>query len=68
MQLLLSPPATEFLQSIIFWDEKRPISIKLLKKLSLKEVAIELDRFDEYQRWAMDQQAEVSGQLTLGIV
>ena len=37
--LITSTPALEFLESMIFWDEKRPITTQVLRKLSIKEVA-----------------------------
>ena len=37
--LLNSKPSIEFLESIVFWDEKRPITIEILKRLSLKSIA-----------------------------
>jgi hypothetical protein len=40
--LVTSNPSLEFLESIIFWDEKRPITIDILRRLSLKDVAKEL--------------------------
>ena len=33
--LLNSQPASEFLQSLIFWDSKRPITIEILRTLSI---------------------------------
>ncbi len=37
-QLLLSPPATKFLSSLIFWDEKRPIKAGILNRLNLRRL------------------------------
>ncbi|MGH7597721.1 MAG: SAM-dependent methyltransferase, partial [bacterium] len=37
-QLLLSPPATKFLSSLIFWDEKRPIKAGILNHLDLRRL------------------------------
>jgi hypothetical protein len=37
-QLLLSPPATKFLSSMIFWDEKRPIKAGILNRLDLRRL------------------------------
>ena len=33
--LLNSQPASEFLQSLIFWDSKRPVTIEILRNLSI---------------------------------
>ncbi len=37
-QLLISPPATKFLSSMIFWDEKRPIKAGILNRLDLRQL------------------------------
>jgi len=37
--LLNSEPANEFFSSFIFWDAKRPITAKILKKLSIMALA-----------------------------
>jgi len=50
--LLTSNPSLEFLDSMIFWDEKRPITIDILKRLSLKAVARELEVLENYLQWA----------------
>lgn len=48
--LLSSPPATKFLSSLIFWDEKRPITTNILGSLNLGELekasASNASRFD----------------------
>ena len=54
-QLITSTPSLEFLDSMIFWDEKRPITIDILRRLSLKAVARDLGVLDNYLRWAEDQ-------------
>jgi hypothetical protein len=48
--LLGSDPAQEFLRSLVFWDAKRPITIELLSRLDLGELAKELGRYDEYRK------------------
>jgi hypothetical protein len=40
--LVTSNPSLEFFDSMIFWDEKRPITINILRRLSLQAVAREL--------------------------
>jgi hypothetical protein len=50
--LLDSPPAQEFYQSMICWADKRPITVALLKRLSLRKLAIQLGREREYNRFA----------------
>jgi type I restriction-modification system DNA methylase subunit len=49
--LVTSDPALEFLDSMIFWDEKRPITIDILRRLSLKAVARELGSLENYLQW-----------------
>jgi hypothetical protein len=65
--LLKSSPAQEFLDSMIFWDEKRPITIDVLRRLSLKAVATELGVLDDYLRWAEAIHITACGQLELGL-
>jgi hypothetical protein len=50
--LITSSPSIEFLDSMIFWDEKRPITIDILKRLSLKAVAKELGVVEIYMQWS----------------
>lgn len=63
--LITSEPAIEFLESMIFWDEKRPITIQLLKRLSLKEVAHSLGLNSQYQVWEKTRLSNTSEQLSL---
>ncbi len=49
-RLLTSSPALEFLESMVFWDEKRPITVQLLRRLSIKKVARELGELPQYQK------------------
>ena len=66
--LVTSRPAEEFLASMIFWDDKRPITVDILRRLSLMRVSEELDVLDEYLRWAQVHTETRNGQLELGIV
>lgn len=50
--LLTSHPALECLDAMIFWDNKRPITIDILQRLSLKELAKELDVLEQYLFWS----------------
>jgi hypothetical protein len=52
---------------MIFWDEKRPITIEILRRLSLKAVAKELGVVENYLRWAEAFQVASNGQLELGL-
>ena len=51
--LLNSEPAQQFYRSFIFWDDKRPITASVLRRLSLFNLARELQqdgRFLAYTR------------------
>ena len=65
--LVTSSPSLEFLNSMIFWDEKRPITIDILRRLSLKAVARELGVLENYLQWAEAVQVASNGQLELGL-
>lgn len=43
LSLLKSPEVTDFLESQVFWEDKRPITIELLKKLSIQELSKSLN-------------------------
>jgi methylase of polypeptide subunit release factors len=49
--LLCSQPAQAFLESMIHWDEKRPITVEILKRLSIQKLAALLGRDEEYARF-----------------
>ncbi|MBC6416549.1 MAG: SAM-dependent DNA methyltransferase, partial [Rhodospirillales bacterium] len=49
--LLNSKPCQEFLQSMVFWSDKRPITADLLKRADLEKLAACLNRGDEYRRF-----------------
>jgi len=65
--LITSAPALEFLDSMIFWDEKRPITTQILRRLSFKELAKELGVLDQYLFWVETELGSTEGQLELGI-
>jgi hypothetical protein len=48
-ELLNSKPCQAFLESMVFWSEKRPITVDLLKRVDLEKVAKRLGRSDEYR-------------------
>jgi hypothetical protein len=48
LSLLNSKPSLEFLESMIFWDDKRPVTIDILRRLSLKAVAKEIGLLEKY--------------------
>ena len=65
--IITSGPALEFLESIIFWDEKRPVAVQILRRLSIIEVARELGELSQYQKWTQIQSDTFTGQVELGI-
>ncbi|NMF82759.1 N-6 DNA methylase [Nodosilinea sp. P-1105] len=65
--ILTSKQSLEFLDSMIFWDNKRPITIEILKRLSLHSVAKELDLLQEYLELAKATRVGSGGQLELGL-
>ena len=65
--LVTSSSSLEFLNSMIFWDEKRPITINLLRRLSLKAVAKELGSLATYLQYAEAIKINSNGQLELGL-
>ena len=50
-ELLSSSVAQDFYSSIIHWDEKRPITVGLLKRLSLRKVAEKLGMVAMYEKF-----------------
>jgi hypothetical protein len=65
--LVTSNPSLELLDSMIFWDEKRPITIDILRRLSLKAVAKEMGVLENYIQWAEATQISSNGQLEFGL-
>ena len=69
--ILNSQPAIGFFESIIFWADKRPITIEILKQLDLRALSAELGRETDYLRFAWQRHEreceETEGQLSLGI-
>jgi len=56
--MLNSEPAREFLESMIFWSDKRPVTIELLRRLDLEALSAELGRLREYRHFAGLRRAE----------
>jgi hypothetical protein len=48
VEILNSFVAKEFFSSMIFWSDKRPITVELLKRLNIQTLARELDRENDY--------------------
>lgn len=49
--LLQSEEAEAFFNSMIYWDEKRPITVEVLKRLSIQKLAAKLGREQDYERF-----------------
>jgi len=50
-ELLHTDAAAEFFHSMIHWDEKRPITVEILKRLSIRKLAATTARELEYERF-----------------
>ena len=50
--LLNSKQSQEFYSSMIFWDNKRPITIEVLKRLNLHKLSIELNSEKDYLQFS----------------
>jgi len=48
LDVLSTPKAKRFLSSMVFWDEKRPITAQLLRTLNVRELCKTLGRETEY--------------------
>lgn len=70
-ELLISEPAQQFYESLVYWPDKRPITIDILRKLDLHLLSKTLDREAEYfwfaRRRSDFEQEHSRGQLSLGI-
>ncbi|MGC1309192.1 MAG: SAM-dependent methyltransferase [Phormidesmis sp.] len=66
-KLIASKPSVEFFSAMIFWDEKRLITVGLLRRLSLKAVAKELGCLEQYLHWADSIEVNHRGQFILGL-
>jgi hypothetical protein len=54
--LLNSDEANSFLESMIFWEDKRPITIDVLKRLSLRNLALSINKEMEYINFTKNNQ------------
>ena len=50
LELITSEVCKEFIQSIIFLDNKRPITVALLNRINTKQIAKELGLLSKYQK------------------
>jgi len=67
VQLLASKPAAEFLGSMVSWDDKRPITADLLRRLNIRQLARVLGREPEYLRLAGFQPAPTQRQQEMSL-
>lgn len=68
IELLGSTPAQEFLRSLIFTDSKRPITVDVLRRLSLVELARKLGRLDELEQFIEPVPVEAVGPMQLSLL
>jgi hypothetical protein len=59
LELLNSTPAQDLLSAHIFWDAKRPITVEILSRIDLLEVARKLGRDEEFLGLAGQPEQEV---------
>jgi len=50
-EILHSELAVQFLSSMIYWPDKRPLTVDLLKRISIEKLAIALGRGAEYEEF-----------------
>ena len=65
--LVNSQPSRDFLSSMIFWDEKRPITTKVLRALSIRSLAENTGQINRYLDLTSSDRASVASQLRLSI-
>jgi len=54
--LLNSEPAAEFLSAFVFWDSKRPITVDVLRRLDLQQLAGHFGRTGELEQFGFRKQ------------
>ncbi|WP_294278055.1 hypothetical protein [uncultured Sphingomonas sp.] len=64
-EILTSVPAKEALSSMIFWNDKRPVTADLLKRLNLAALAEALGRGDAYRFFTERARNSAQGELVL---
>lgn len=69
--ILNSKPAQEYYGSMIFWADKRPITIEILKRLDIRRLSAVLGKEETYLRFMRKrlgyEQQKTTGQLSLDI-
>lgn len=66
--LLTSNAATEFLRSLVFTDAKRPITIDVLRRISFVELARELVRLDELEKFMKGEQIDEGAEAQMSLI
>jgi len=67
-EMLLSASAKEFLNSLVFSDSKRPITAEVLRRLSFTELARELGKLDQLQRFVYSDSASGEGKAQMSLL
>ncbi|MHB0704110.1 SAM-dependent methyltransferase [Roseomonas mucosa] len=65
--LLTSQSATDFFNAIIHWQEKRPITVEVLRKLSLEALATQLGCLKTYRAYTSAEPNQMKPQLALAM-
>lgn len=60
-EVLSSEVAQAFLSSLVFIDSKRPVTVDVLRRLSIVELAKEIGRFDELKEFLDVEEFEATG-------
>ena len=58
--LLASEQAREFFHSMVHWDEKRPITVEILKRLSIRKLAAAVGRELDYAQFTAPKEQPLS--------
>jgi hypothetical protein len=65
--LLTSQAASDFFNAVIHWQEKRPITVEVLRKLSLEALAAKLGRLEDYQAFKSSTDDQAASQLAFAL-
>jgi hypothetical protein len=57
-ELLSSEPARDFLHSLVFTDSKRPVTVNILRRLSLSVLARDLGKYEKLDALLKDSTAD----------
>jgi hypothetical protein len=68
LEMLSSASTKEFLNSLVFPDSKRPITAEVLRRLSFTELARELGKLDQLQRFVYSDSATGEGKAQMSLL